>query len=230
MAKRNLKGAPAIARSRSNWRAGGSCSRRRLDDKARRMDTGRHPPSSHPHLPASLLTSLLRDVSRSFYLTSGCCPRDPPQIGLDLPAGAHDGHDRGHGSCAAAGRLQALDTLRRGFSRQRAPPGFWRACPPAGHPGGACLAGRVEEALAALVSFSSEDQARIRAVLDIITSGQELDLRRFCGPSQPHGGLETDADLDDLRLSRGRLRRRFLDEDVPRAPVPFRAARPTPSW
>ena len=43
---------------------------------------------------------------------------------------------------------------------------------------------RSEEILRGLASFSAADQKRIRAVLEIITGGQELDLNRFGGASE----------------------------------------------
>jgi farnesyl-diphosphate farnesyltransferase len=57
---------------------------------------------------------------------------------------------------------------------------------------------RCEEALAVLGSLGEADRDRIRDVLTIIISGQELDLQRF-GPAQPPklAALETDAELDD---------------------------------
>jgi farnesyl-diphosphate farnesyltransferase len=60
------------------------------------------------------------------------------------------------------------------------------------------LLGRCEEALSLLNGFSVEDRRLIQNVLGAITSGQELDLRRFA-PATPPGlaALETDADLDD---------------------------------
>lgn len=66
------------------------------------------------------------------------------------------------------------------------------------------LLARIEEALAMLDTFSDEDRRWIRDVLATITSGQELDLRRFGAvPSLTEAGppqilaLATDAELED---------------------------------
>ena len=57
---------------------------------------------------------------------------------------------------------------------------------------------RIEEALAVLARFDYSDQQRIREVLDTITSGQELDLKRFHQSSdQKITALKVEADLDD---------------------------------
>jgi farnesyl-diphosphate farnesyltransferase len=57
---------------------------------------------------------------------------------------------------------------------------------------------RIEEVVDVMSSFSAADQQRIREVLTIITSGQELDLKRFgeAGP-QRIVALESDVELDD---------------------------------
>src|SRR5262249_59962206 len=56
----------------------------------------------------------------------------------------------------------------------------------------------IEEILGLLRHFSLDDQQRIREVLRIIISGQELDLRRFAGASA-NGiiALPTEPELDD---------------------------------
>jgi farnesyl-diphosphate farnesyltransferase len=52
--------------------------------------------------------------------------------------------------------------------------------------------------VALLERFSQEDRQRIRAVLTVIISGQELDLTRFAAASPPRViALDTDAELDD---------------------------------
>jgi farnesyl-diphosphate farnesyltransferase len=57
---------------------------------------------------------------------------------------------------------------------------------------------RCEDALAALEQFNAADQQRIQDVLKIITSGQELDLRRFAGASEQNiVALANAAELDD---------------------------------
>jgi farnesyl-diphosphate farnesyltransferase len=62
----------------------------------------------------------------------------------------------------------------------------------------------VEDALAVLAALTTDDQRRIREVLSTITSGQEMDLRRFGNATKPPEGgsptviaLQTDTELDD---------------------------------
>jgi farnesyl-diphosphate farnesyltransferase len=57
---------------------------------------------------------------------------------------------------------------------------------------------RCNEAIALLGSFSVADQASIRAVLKMITSGQELDIERFSAANANQiFALATDQELDD---------------------------------
>jgi farnesyl-diphosphate farnesyltransferase len=67
-----------------------------------------------------------------------------------------------------------------------------------GLPAERILLERCEDALAVLEQFNSADQQRIQDVLKIITSGQELDLRRFAGASVENiVALRTAEELDD---------------------------------
>jgi farnesyl-diphosphate farnesyltransferase len=55
-----------------------------------------------------------------------------------------------------------------------------------------------EQALETLSAFSPADQQRIRDVLQIIISGQQLDLKRFAGADAKHiQGLGSERELDD---------------------------------
>jgi farnesyl-diphosphate farnesyltransferase len=57
---------------------------------------------------------------------------------------------------------------------------------------------RIEEALAVLSGFDAADRRLVRAALWTITSGQELDVRRFAAASAERVvALQTEADLDD---------------------------------
>jgi farnesyl-diphosphate farnesyltransferase len=57
---------------------------------------------------------------------------------------------------------------------------------------------RAEEAVSLLDGFSDSDRRLIREVLDVITSGQELDLTRFSGATEKRiVALQSDAELDD---------------------------------
>jgi farnesyl-diphosphate farnesyltransferase len=177
--------------------------------------------------PTHLLTHLLRDVSRSFYLTLRILPAAVrPQIGLAYLFARATDTIADTEIVPVAERLDALDHLRarilgssnaeldlRRFTK-RVTPAHTPLARTTQRRGNAQLSRtdaervlleRIDEALAVLTSFAVEDQERIREVLAIITSGQELDLRRFGsvgptsqGSTQPAiAALKTDAELDD---------------------------------
>jgi farnesyl-diphosphate farnesyltransferase len=133
---------------------------------------------------SDLLTNLLRDVSRSFYLTLRVLPG-----GIGRPIGLAYLLARATDTIAdtelvpVAERLQALDALRVRILGERSTPlDFSRlvAAQDAGSsPAERLLLVRIEEALAALGGLESGDVGRIRSVLEVITGGQELDLHRF---------------------------------------------------
>src|SRR6185436_18577997 len=69
---------------------------------------------------------------------------------------------------------------------------------PAGSDAERVLLERIEEVLGMVASFAADDQQRIRDVLTIITSGQELDLQRFGHADGEHVvALQSDAELED---------------------------------
>lgn len=174
--------------------------------------------------PSELLTSLLRDVSRSFYLTMRVLPGAiRPQISLAYLLARTTDTIADTELVPVEERLSALDRLRdRIVGRTSAPLDFSRfagesTVPHArvGQAGGGgppartakaerALLRRVEDALAALSALTAEDQQRVREVLATITGGQELDLQRFGKATRPPEGgtppivaLQTDAELDD---------------------------------
>ena len=130
------------------------------------------------------LQRLLRDTSRSFYLTVRVLPRAVrSQIGLAYLLARATDTIADTELVPVEERLAALDTLRGRILGERSVPlDFSRLAAaqqgkaPAGE---RRLLQRVEEAVAVLGQFTAADQARIRAVLTTITGGQELDLRRF---------------------------------------------------
>ncbi len=147
--------------------------------------------------PASseLLTSLLRDVSRSFYLTLRVLPAAiRSQIGLAYLLARATDTIADTELVPVAERLAALAGLReRILGRASAPLDFRRFLAgdgaAAGRPDSASAAERVlllriEEALAVLAACDAADRRRINDVLDTITGGQELDLRRFGGAGE----------------------------------------------
>ncbi|MGH7990917.1 MAG: phytoene/squalene synthase family protein, partial [Limisphaerales bacterium] len=96
-------------------------------------------------------------------------------------------------------RLDALHKLReRILGQSSAPLNFGELAQNQNSSAEKLLLEKVEESLATLQKFSAEDQKLIRAVLATITSGQELDLRRFAKASAENiVALETAAELDD---------------------------------
>lgn len=158
-----------------------------------------------------LLTDLLKNVSRSFYLTLRVLPGAiRPQIGLAYLLARATDTLADTELVPVEERLQALNDLRArilGHTTTRLAWGaFTHSNDLAAHTEGErLLLERIEEALGLLASFETEDQQRIRSVLDTITSGQELDLRRFGAArsdaaergNQKLGALDTEAELDD---------------------------------
>jgi farnesyl-diphosphate farnesyltransferase len=158
-----------------------------------------------------LLTGLLKDVSRSFYLTLRVLPGAiRPQIGLAYLLARATDTIADTAIVPVEERLAALAHLRdRILCQTRSPLALDRFLG-AGQPGPATsgereLLSRIEEALRMLELLSPPDQARLRETLSIIASGQELDLRRFELPQASRAApgsagilaLQTEADLDD---------------------------------
>ena len=162
---------------------------------------------------AGTLNDLLKQTSRSFYLTLRVLPAAVrPQIGLAyLLARTTD--------TIADTELvpieQRLDALKRLHERiqgsSTAPLNFGELARQQGSPAERALLEKVEDSLTLLQTLSSADLKLVREVLATITSGQELDLRRFAPLEftlqragdklklglQPIIALETAAELDD---------------------------------
>lgn len=152
---------------------------------------------------SDLLTNLLRDVSRSFYLTLRILPG-----GIGRPIGLAYLLARATDTIADTGlipvgeRLAALDALRRRIRGDRGEPldfaRFAQAQDVGASPAEVALLLRIEEAISALGSMESGDLGRIRDVLEVITGGQELDLKRFGDlPAGQVAALPDAAALDD---------------------------------
>ncbi len=147
-----------------------------------------------------LLTSLLRDVSRSFYLSLRLLPRPVrSQIGLAYLLARATDTVADTGILPMEERLTALADLRERIQGNRPEPvDFTRLAEKQGSASERALLIRVEEAVACLGTLPSFDRGCIRAVLQTITSGQDLDLRRFHGANANRiVALETATDLDD---------------------------------
>jgi farnesyl-diphosphate farnesyltransferase len=147
-----------------------------------------------------LLTNLLKDVSRSFYLTLRVLPASVrSQIGLAyllarasdtiadteiIPVDGRLRILRQYRDCICginAGSLDVSDLIRnQGSEAERA------------------LLQNIGPAIDLLNRFGYEDQQLIRKVIEIIISGQELDLHRFSTASEMNVvALNTDSELDD---------------------------------
>ncbi len=133
------------------------------------------------------LWSLLRETSRSFYLTLRVLPGSVrPQIGLAYLLARTTDTVADTELIPVEQRIATLAGLKRRILGESGLPLDLRPFAGVGHPspGGASVAERAlltrfEEAVQVLGRFTSADQRLIRQVLDTITTGQELDLRRF---------------------------------------------------
>ncbi len=149
-----------------------------------------------------LLHDVLKQVSRSFYLTvavlPGCVAK---QVGLAyLFARAAD-------TIADAGRLdrKTRATLLRQLKLQFVQDSWNRedvtaiqamTVPQQEHPGERALLEFLDRCFYACEDLASDDRAEIRRVLPILISGMEMDLERFPGESESE--LVALSSLDDL--------------------------------
>jgi len=146
------------------------------------------------------LLNLLKATSRSFYLTLRVLPAAVrPQIGLAYLLARTTDTIADTELVPPALRLHALQILRERILGSRQQPGnFADLVQHQGLPAEKLLLEKIEDSLALLQTLSPEDLKLVRDVLTTITSGQELDLRRFAGASAEQiVALETAAELDD---------------------------------
>src|SRR5712691_1487623 len=122
---------------------------------------------------ASSLFPLLKEVSRSFYLTLRVLPRAVrPQIGLAYLLARATDTIADTKIISPAQRLLALGALRERILGSNAQAlQFGELAAQQSLPAEALLLERIEEALSALAGFSEADRQLIRDVLAIITSG-----------------------------------------------------------
>ena len=147
-----------------------------------------------------LLGDLLKTTSRSFYLTLRVLPaRVRPQIGLAYLLARTTDTIADTELVPIEQRLDALERLReRILGSSTTPLNFGELAQHQGLPAERLLLEKVEDSLALLQTLSSADLQLVRTVLNTITGGQELDLRRFAGASaEKIITLETAAELDD---------------------------------
>jgi farnesyl-diphosphate farnesyltransferase len=150
--------------------------------------------------PTDLLTRLLSRVSRSFYLTLRVLPAQVRRpIGLAYLLARTTDTIADSELVPAPERLAALARLRDSISgRHVPPPTLADLAQSQTLPAERELLSRVGEALHLLNCMTPDDASDIREVLAVITSGQELDLRRFGCPEPGQVlALQSDEDLDD---------------------------------
>lgn len=147
-----------------------------------------------------VLRGLLAAVSRSFYLTVRVLPANIRRpIGLAYLLARATDTIADTRVVPADRRLEALDQLRRRISGADVTlTGLEELADGQSLPEEHALLVRIEEAVGLLTGLAVDDQSRIRQVLEVITSGQELDLQRFGGASEASlVALQTEAELDD---------------------------------
>jgi farnesyl-diphosphate farnesyltransferase len=154
-----------------------------------------------------LLTNLLKEVSRSFYLTLRVLPKSiRSQIGLAYLLARTTDTIADTEIVPVEQRLKSLQALReRILGTNSAPLDFGALAQQQGSVAEKILLEKCEGSLALLREQSVVDQKFIRDALEIITSGQELDVKRFGGAHadklklelQQIIALRTDAELDD---------------------------------
>lgn len=153
-----------------------------------------------PDAPNNLLTDLLRDVSRSFYLTLRVLPKSiRAQVGLAYLLARTSDTIADTALVPLAQRLELLRALReRIFGNSKSPLNIGELMSHQTLPAERVLLEKCELSLALLQTLSRADFQLVRDVLEIIISGQELDLTRFAGGSAEEiVALKTDEDLDD---------------------------------
>jgi farnesyl-diphosphate farnesyltransferase len=147
-----------------------------------------------------LLGNLLKATSRSFYLTLRVLPGAVrPQIGLAYLLARTTDTIADTEIVPLEQRLDALQKLRaRILGKSTAPLNYGEFTKPQASPVERRLLEKVEDSLALLKTFSAADQQRVRGVLDIIISGQQLDLDRFASASAENIiMLKSAVELDD---------------------------------
>jgi len=147
-----------------------------------------------------LLGPLLRDVSRSFYLTLRVLPaKIRSQIGLAYLLARTTDTIADTGLIALDKRFRALESLKsRILGKTQAPLNFSELAQHQGTPAERILLEKCELTLELLQTLSPADLQLVREVLGTITSGQELDLQRFAGATVKNiVALQTAEELDD---------------------------------
>ncbi len=148
----------------------------------------------------ALLKELLKGTSRSFYLTLRVLPGAVrPQIGLAYLLARTSDTIADTELVPLERRLDALQALRERLLGSRTEPlDLGKLAQQQGSPPERLLLQKVEASLDLMRDLSAADRKLVLEVLDIITRGQELDLRRFTGASvRQIIPLRNQAELDD---------------------------------
>jgi farnesyl-diphosphate farnesyltransferase len=147
-----------------------------------------------------MLGSLLRDVSRSFYLTLRVLPAAVrPQISLAYLLARTTDTIADTELLPLEQRFAALANLRSHIvGAANGPLGLGDFSRHQGSVAERVLLEHCDSALKLLRELGAQDQALVVGVLQTIVGGQELDLHRF-GAGSPHNvlALKTAAELDD---------------------------------
>jgi farnesyl-diphosphate farnesyltransferase len=146
------------------------------------------------------LFPLLREVSRSFYLTLRILPRQiRHQMGLAYLLARTTDTIADTALIPLEERLAALQHLRqRILGSDASAIDFGELARHQGSAGERALLINCEASLALLRNLEAKDQDLVRQVLQTIISGQELDLHRFAAANANHIiALKTGEDLDD---------------------------------
>lgn len=148
---------------------------------------------------AELPSSLLKQTSRSFYLTMRVLPPEiREEISLAYLLARTSDTIADTELVPADRRIAALGKFRaRVLGKSSEPLQFGEL---AGNQSSAAemkLLQHAEQSIALLSRYSSDDQQRIRDVLTVIVSGQELDLIRFAHASEKKIlALQSDGEMD----------------------------------
>ncbi len=146
------------------------------------------------------LAARLRDVSRSFYLTLRVLPgRIRPQIGLAYLLARATDTIADTELVPPAERLDALRAFRERIAGTDRPPlNFGELAKKQASDAERLLLKEAETYVVLLEGLAPADALLVRQVLEVITGGQDLDLRRFLGASRENViALKTEAELDD---------------------------------
>ena len=146
-----------------------------------------------------LLTSLLKEVSRSFYLTLRILPGPVrSQIGLAYLLARTSDTIADTEVLPLQTRLGALRSFRDAVDGRGVTLSLSNFRREQANIAERTLLKQAPEAVSLLDTFDAEDQQRIRSLLGTIIGGQELDLLRFGAETQGQiNSLKRDEELDD---------------------------------